>query len=283
MAFFLRHAAKAVQGLFKASTAPLRVLPDFIIIGAQRGGTSSLYHYLRQHSFVAPASKKEIHFFDLNYHRGPNWYRAHFPSRPFMYYAAKTRRMDLLTGEATPFYLFHAPAAQRTATLVPKAKLIVLLRNPVNRAYSHYRYEVGKGREMLPFKEAIEREEERLREAKAVSGNGDDGSINHRRYAYLARGIYIDQLENWMRYFPREQMLAIKSEDYFRNPSGELRRVFGFLGIPDWDPPIGHHESESYEPMDRSTQQRLREYFEPHNQRLYRFLGRDLGWDGKSS
>ena len=129
----------------EAVRARLGLGPDFLIIGTQRGGTTSLYDYLSEHPCIAGAVKKEIEFFDLNYHRGIGWYRAHFPSVLERLYARRARGRKLVTGEATPYYLFHPHAPRRMQEAAPESRLIILLRNPVERAYSHYWHEVRHG------------------------------------------------------------------------------------------------------------------------------------------
>ena len=138
-------------------------MPDFLIIGTQRGGTTSLYNYLLARPQIAAATRKEVHFFDNNFHRGIPWYRAHFPSLIQGDMAETIRGQRFITGEASPYYLFHPHAPARAALVVPKAKLIVLLRNPVDRAYSHYCRMVKKGRETLSFEDALAQEEIRTR------------------------------------------------------------------------------------------------------------------------
>lgn len=148
---------------FKRLSAPLRPFPDFIIIGAQKGGTSSLFSYLKQHSQLQLPDKKEIHFFDNDYQKGVNWYRSHFPMKIFD---------NIKTGEATPYYLFHPHAPQRIFQHCPKVKLIVMLRNPTDRAYSHYMMQNKRKIDPLPtFEEAIDAEESRLRVETLRLGN----------------------------------------------------------------------------------------------------------------
>ncbi len=147
---------------FRATTNPMRLMPDFIIIGAMRGGTTSLYSYLTEHPNIGPAYMKEVHFFDVYFHKGLPWYRAQFPSTVQKYYTERVQKQNFITGEASPYYLFHPHAPRRIARLLPHVKLIVQLRNPVSRAYSHYYHEVNGGHEKLSFAEAIDREEDRI-------------------------------------------------------------------------------------------------------------------------
>ena len=153
-----------LEKLLRATTYPLRLLPDFLIIGTQRGGTTSLYNYLVEHPGIGAASIKEVHFFDTpHFKQGLAWYRGHFPSAFQRYYVERSLKHGFVTGEASPYYLFHPHAPKRVAGLMPQMKLIVMLRNPVDRAYSHYHHEVAGGHEKLAtFEEAIACEDERL-------------------------------------------------------------------------------------------------------------------------
>jgi hypothetical protein len=252
------------------------MLPDFLIIGAQKGGTTYLYNILRRHPCFKPAVKKEIHFFDTpGFRRGLDWYRTHFPQQQ----EVDGRRV--ITGEASPYYLFFPYTARRVAESIPRAKLIALLRNPVDRAYSDYQHTFRQGHETLGFGEALELEEERLRgEKEKILADESYRSINYRRYSYLSRGIYVDQLKEWHRYFDPEQLLILKSEDFFAGPSETVDIVLEFLDLPERDFELeGKRNEGGYsEPMDPETRRWLQEYYEPHNERLYEYLGIDFGW-----
>src|SRR5215210_9293703 len=230
-------------------------LPDFVIIGAQKGGTSFLYHLLTQHPLVEPAVRKEVRYFEGLFDLGVEWYRWCF-AQPKWIDGRRT-----ITGEATPSYLFHAPVAKRMAETVPKARLIALLRNPVDRAYSHYQMQVKRGTEPKTFEEAIKQQ----------------------RASYLSRGIYVEQLLRWSAFFSKEQMLVLKSEDFFEEPVETLKSVLNFLDLPQWEPDVSQlresrHEGNYEQSMDSSTRRRLEAYFRPYNQRLYEYLGVDFGW-----
>jgi Sulfotransferase domain len=261
-------------------TGRLRIAPDFVIIGAQRCGTTSLYNNLKKHLYIVPALKKEVHFFDINFNKGADWYRAHFPSYIYKY----TKRIggqNFITGEASPYYIFHPHAPKRVAELLPQIKLIALLRNPVDRAYSHYHHEVRIGYETLSFEEAIAREKERLlAEATKMQEDEDYCSFNHRHYSYLSRGIYIDQLKNWMQFFPSEQVLILKSEDFYNDPPTVVARVLEFLGLPNCRiENSGKYNYHPYSKMDTTVRKDLIAYFEPLNQALYDYLNVDFGWN----
>lgn len=252
-------------------------LPDFIIIGAQKCGTSFLYRSICRHPYARLAAVKEVQYFTLHFDKGVDWYRSHFlsPTRK------KGRR--LITGEASPYYLYHPHAAKRAVTVVPNVKLIVLLRNPVDRAYSDYHHQRRLGNETLSFVEAIEAEQDRLQgEVDRLLADESYISLKHRRFSYLSRGIYVNQLQEWHRFFGRDQVLVLNSEDLFGQTRDVLKLVLGFLGLPEWQPEPSKlskpNKEYAYARMDPAIRQRLSEHFEPHNQRLYEYLGTDLGW-----
>jgi hypothetical protein len=259
----------------KVIAGQLGPLPDFIIIGAQKCGTTFLYDELAKHACIAPAITKEIHFFDFKFNRGVDWYRACF-AQP----RGQARGQARITGEASPYYIFHPLVARRIANVAPQAKLIALLRNPVNRAYSHYQHEVRLGFERLPFDQALDREQARLRgEAERMQADPSYQSFTHAHYGYLTRGIYIDQLKRWRDLFPDRQLLILRSEDLYGNTPETMGRVLDFLGLPDWGTREYRKKASAYPKMDAAIRSRLMRFFEPHNRRLADELGTNFTWD----
>ena len=254
------------------ATSRVRPLPDFLILGAQKAGTTALYAYLREHPAITGPSWKEVSFFDRHYARGEAWYRGNFPS---------VLRARGLVGEASPSYLFHPLAPERVKALVPEARLIALVRNPVDRAFSHYQHEVALGREPLSFEDALDAEGRRLRgeEARLLA---DPAYFSHAwwNHTYRARGLYADQLERWLAVFPREQLLVLASDDLSTDPAAAYARVLEFIGAPphrlDSYPRVFERQ---YEPMRPETRARLAEEFAEPNRRLYALLGRSLDWE----
>jgi len=255
--------------------------PEFFIVGAQKCGTTSLYNYLIRHPYVLGASIKEIHFFSDHYEKGYGWYKCHFPSLFRKYRRVLSGRHKVITGEATPFYIFHPHAPERIKNSYPQARIIMMFRNPVDRAYSHYRYHVKLGAETLTFEEAIEAESERLKgELDKMITDKHYNSYNYKMFSYLKRGIYIEQLKRWIDLFPREQILIVRSEDFFDDPASCFGRVQKFLGLPQ-------HTLASYETfnvgkevsMDQKTRERLVSYFSPYNKSLYECLDTDFDWN----
>jgi hypothetical protein len=217
-------------------TAPLRVLPDFVIVGAQKAGTTSLYADLAAQPDVLPAASKEVHFFDTcDWERGPGAYRAYFPMRARIRLRSWLRRRPSLTGEASPYYLYHPLAAERLAATVPAAKVIILLRDPVERTLSHYWHEVRGGREHLPLREALEVEPDRLRgrEDALRAGAAQCRHRDHQVFSYLDRSRYSRQVARYLQLFPPEQVLVLKSELLFDDDGATKRRIGEFLGLPE--------------------------------------------------
>lgn len=265
------------------ATASQRILPDFIIIGAQRCGTTSLFQYLCQHPEVYPSIPKEVHYFSNNYQKGINWYRSHFPLRSQKLKIISKNNGGFITGEATPYYLSHPHAPKRAAKVVPNARLIVLLRDPVRRAYSHYFHEVNMGIETLPFEEAIHKEEDRLRgEFDKLLGDETYRSFNYQHFSYLARGIYADQIERWLKVFKPDSMLVLNSSWLNKDPINTFRTVTGFLGLSDWyQIDASKYHTASYPPMEENIKRQLYDFFRPHNQRLYDLTNINLELDEK--
>lgn len=246
-----------------------------MVIGAQKAGTTSLHAWLAQHPQILPPFEKEVHYFDGgldpqtdNFSKGIDWYRAHFPKA-----AAAAGRKSF---ETTPLYLFHPLAAPRIKEQLPDIKLIAVLRNPVDRAVSHYFHTRRNGGETLAMADAFAAEDQRL----AAAGK-DYSSPAYIRHSYKARGRYAEQLERYLRLFPKDQLLIIDSEGLFERPAEYLRRIYAFAGVdPAYTP--GKLQPRNVAPEKDTTDPRvldeLRAYFRPHNQALYELLGAEFTW-----
>jgi hypothetical protein len=274
-----RFVARNAVWTYGRATAAARPLPGFLIIGAQKAGTTALYSYLREHPAIAGPPWKEVSFFDRHFWRGDAWYRGHFPNRLYLRRMRTRTGVEPIVGEASPSYVFHPLAPQRVAALVPDVRLIVLVRNPIDRALSHYHHEVALGREALRFEEALEQEETRLEGEPARMLDPRYFSHAWWNFTYLSRGRYAEQLERWLEIFPRERLLVVPSEDLLDRPDETYGHVLEFLGAPphelDSYPRIF---SRDYAEMDPGTRDRLRDSFAEPNRRLYELMGRDLGW-----
>jgi Sulfotransferase domain len=263
---------RRARRLWCVGTSFLRRGPDFVIIGAQRGGTTSLYSYLLGHPLIEGPRAKELHYFDLEFSRGRRRYLANFPV------AARSRHLTL--GEATPYYLFHPHVPARLAQELPNARLIALLRDPVDRALSHYHHEVRLGVETLPLLEALDREDERLRGEEArMAADPGYRSVAHQHFSYVARGRYADQLDRWWRHVPPERLLVLRSEDLFTRPHALYDEVLEFLGLPAYTPTAFPTENGGvYAAADATVRRQLAEAFASHTERLESLLGRSFGW-----
>ena len=275
---------RALEGYLTA-TSWLRQGPDFLIIGAQRSGTTSLYRYLCGHPHVMPTlTSKGVHYFDTSwYDRSPEWYRGHFPIRSYRSYRARRSGGAVVTGEASPYYVFHPHVPARVAQVLPDVRLILMLREPASRAFSHYQHEREGGFEVLEtFEEAIDAEEERLKaELARMLASPQYNSFAHQHFSYLARGRYDEQLDRWLRFFPRDQLLVITSESFFEDPRLEYDRVIEFLGLPSAPTiPFRRYNVNPSSDMSPSTRRRLQRYFRPHNQALFTALGDSPAWGG---
>lgn len=279
----IRSITSTLYHLYYSSIGNLHVLPDYLIIGAAKSGTSSLYEHLIQHHDVEPAVGKEINFFDMNYNKGANWYRTYFPLSFQKILTKKIYKNDFSTGEATPRYFDHPHAPKRIKKLIPLVKIIVLLRNPIDRAYSHWNMMVSHNRENLSFEDAIKKENERI-DGLYERMNKDETfySREYYWYAYLDRGIYVKKLKHWMKFIPKNQFLILQSENFFQHPSETYNRVLQFLNLSAKElVDYKQFRKGSYkkQKMDMNTRAKLVEFFKKHNEELYKILDEKFDWD----
>ena len=259
-------------------TGPLRVLPDFIIIGSMKCGTTSLYYDICEHPCVSPAAYDEIGFFDSNFHLGLNWYRSMFPTKRRI---EDIRRKEgvAITGEDTPFYFWNPVAAKRIQKLLPNIKLITILRNPIDRAYSEYQDLVSSESNSPSFETFIENEINTRRKDSSLITE-ENFEIFNQKNSYLLKGIYVDQLKIWAGLFPKEQIFTLSTENLNSEPITALESVFQYLNLPDYKiKNIQHQKQKKYVPMNSQTRKILIEFFKPHNERLFKFIGKKFDWD----
>ena len=274
----IKKQIKKIIWLYRQVTWRSRPMPDFIVIGSQKSGTTSLFTYLGQHPHISLPFKKELHFFDGgldpkidNFEKGEAWYSSHFQFR-------KNKDSHNKTFDSTPLYIFNHLAPSRIFRSLPNVKLIVVLRNPTERAISHYFHSKRKGHEWLPIMEALHKEDERLSPVIKKYNFKSEAFIHH---SYKSRGLYKYQIERYLEYFNRQQMLIISSDDLFDKTEYTLRNVFGFVGVEpgirirDLSPQnIGDNKRE----VDPDVYSYLNDFFFPHNQELYRLLGKSFDW-----
>jgi hypothetical protein len=183
-------------------------LPDFVIIGAQKAGTTTLFDMLAEHPEVGLSTIKEVHYFDHNFHRGEEWYRRHFDRH--------------IAGEASPNYIFHPLVHDRMKALIPDVKVIAILRDPVERALSHYFHEVAIGSERLPIVEALKAEDQRT------------GAHALQHFSYVARSRYLEQLERWQDF----DLLVLSNRELRENPDETFARLCRHIGASVLPAPI---------------------------------------------
>ncbi|MFX1443313.1 MAG: sulfotransferase domain-containing protein [Promethearchaeota archaeon] len=265
----------------RSLTSRFRTLPDFLLIGAPQCGTTSLYNYIINHPYIAPSFLKGVQFFDRNFTRNLNKYKAFFPPLFFKRIFKYIYNIDLITGEGSPDYLYHPYVAKRVFQYLPKIKILILLRNPVDRAYSHYQRLVRFGIVNLSFMKAIERAVVIAeKEKKKLKNNPYYNPSKYLRYSILEKGIYVDQIQNWFKYFPKKQILTIESEQFFFNPSKTMEEVFRFLNVPPLKAEnYKKYNVGNYSKIDTEIRDYLLEYYKPHNRRLYDLLERRFNWD----
>jgi hypothetical protein len=267
-----------VRGVGRPSAAR-RVLPTFLIIGAQRCGTTTLWRALLEHPAVVPPRlrMKGVHHLDLTYPAGEAHYRAHFPTRAGC--ARRAARVDgpIAIGEASPYYLFHPAVPERIATMIPDVRLVVLLRDPIDRAYSHYHHMVLEGHESAPsFELALALEEERLHGAHdRLLRDPAAVSVHHLHHSYLARGRYAEQIERYRAHVDDDQLLILPTRALRDDPEGTLRRVTDHLGIAPLSAsvPMRPVNAGRYAPMAPATRQALRRTFRRSDERLFDLVG----------
>jgi hypothetical protein len=272
------------EKVYRQITSGIRVLPNFLIIGAQKAGTSSLYSYLIQHPGIIPAACKEVHFFDKSDNRaqGEFWYRSHFCTQLEKHQLKTEIGYSPLTGEATPALLFSYHAPKFVSRLIPNVKIIALLRDPVDRAFSHYNHNRRrKELEPLSFQDAVQQESERIgNDLERLSKHRPCDEEKIKRYSYVHRGFYDEQLERWLKYFPREQLCILESEEFLEHSQSQLEVVLKFLGLPNhqFDVSTMFHVGEYDRQIPAETEEKLTELFRSHNQNLYRLIGREFNW-----
>ena len=272
---------KIYWNLIKRNTAgitgPFRVLPDFIIIGSMKCGTTSLYYDMCEHPCASAAARDEIGFFDSNFHLGLNWYRSMFPTKGQIE-DIKHKEGVAITGEDTPFYFWNPIAAKRIQKILPNIKLIIILRNPIDRAYSEYQDLVSRESNSPSFETFIENEINTRK--KGIIITEENFEIFNQNDSYLLKGIYVDQLKIWTKLFPKEQIFTLSTESLNSEPTASMESVFQYLNLPDYKiKNTQHQKQKKYTPMDSQTRKLLIEFFKPHNERLFKFIGKKFDWE----
>ncbi|MGA2927880.1 MAG: sulfotransferase domain-containing protein [Solirubrobacteraceae bacterium] len=266
----LGHTRRGSMMAYRRATSTARMLPTFLEIAAQQSGTTSLHEYLGEHPHVGRPTTKEIHYFTHNSFRSLAWYRARFPRAGRFTHAF----------ESTPYTLFHPCCPGRVQAALPEVKLVVLLRDPVDRAHSHYNHQVATGCEALEFEAALSCEAQRLAgEEERLRDDPRYSSFAHQHYSYLARGMYAEQLERWYACFAAERLLVLAAEELFAQPARTVHRVQSWLGLPEHTPStLVARNARRYGSMDPQLRTRLRTLFAADAGRLRGLTGVQMPW-----
>ncbi|MGN6609419.1 MAG: sulfotransferase domain-containing protein [Jatrophihabitans sp.] len=286
----IRLGRNVIRG-FGMATARWRPDPEFLVIGGKRTGSTAFFYDLLEHPSVSElfprpdrlpkaTATKGIHYFDQNYFRSERWYRSYLPSERVRRQLARRTGGRVITGEASPYYLFHPAAAERAAAMLPEAKIIVLLRDPVERTYSHWKERRRADAEPLSFAEALEAEETRLAGVDdARLADPSFYSYAHEQQSYVRQSEYDVALGRWLERYPRDRVLVLRSEDYYRDGAATLATAQQFLGLPVRA--IGSasmRNAAEGAPLDPALRARLAAHFAPHNERLEQLTGMHFNW-----
>jgi hypothetical protein len=274
--------ARSVFDRLSAVTSGARMVPGFAVIGGQRCGTTSIFKALAEHpQIVRPPVDKGTDYYTLHYLRGWSWYRSRFPVR--RYARARTGRHGTpVTFEACTYYLFHPFAIERLAGDLPDIRLVAMLRDPVERAFSAYKHEFARGYDTEPdFRRALELEDTRLAGEAERLRDPAYTSFAHRHHAYQHRGQFAEQLRRVYEHYPRAQVHVMASESFFANPAKEFATLINFLGLEAWQPAtFEQHNARPSSAMPADARARLEEHFRPHDADLATLLGRSPYRDG---
>ena len=261
-----RNDVPLLINCFRVVTAPLRPVPFFILIGAHKSASTTLYDMICSHPEITQAYEKEPCYFQFNHKYGQHWYRSRFPI---------CRR----SGEASTGYHWFPETPGLVARELPNVKLIAIFRNPVERAYSHYQHWKRGGLETLEFVDAIACERAQPMDAWDWCLSNPSKLLPVTVRAYLSHGCYARQLAAWYRWFDPEQILICRTEDLAEDPQSVMERIWKFLNLDPCQIAQTRLNAFSYKTMDPHLRARLVEYFQPHNRKLYDLLDRDMKWD----
>ena len=274
------NATKSLYGIYSKINGRFHILPDFIIFAVARAGTTSLYNVIMEHPDTYQASIKEIYFFDLKYNRGLGWYKGHFPSIFKKWITTKINKRPFITGEGTGRLFVYPHSPKRVKQNIPNVKLLAILRNPIDRAYSLYTLQVRAGREKLSFWDAIQAEGKRL-DGLMEKMEKDESyySAEFFQKSYVYQSIYYEGLRNWFKHFPREQFLILDVDELNSNSQETFDKIFEFLDLPSYRIKLTHFNSQKNPEIDPNIRKKLVEYFKPYNEKLYKLLDRKFDWD----
>jgi hypothetical protein len=265
-----------INYLLRKYTSSLRTMPDFHIAGTQKGGTTSLAYYLAQHTDVDFSKTKELHFFNQTADHPLKNYKLHFPLK-----GKKMFNSNLISGESTPDYMIYPQYAELVKKLMPNLKIVVLLKNPVDRAISHYKHNLMMSREWMSIEDALEIEDKRINlDYIDLLSSNKDAIKNYSNFSYKAKGLYYQQIEWLYEHFPKDQIMIIQSEEFFKNTLPVYNSVLEFLQLKsvegiDFEP---KNVAKVKKEINQSVRDGLKTYFEPFNEKLYTLIGKRYDW-----
>ncbi len=279
----VKEAGKWCRERAALATWEQRVLPDVVLVGVQRSGTTALFEALYRLPVVErPRRGKGSHYFSYNYHLGWEWFQSQFPTRRWADRVEAKHGQPIFCFDACPYYLFHPFAIERMAQALPDVKVMVMLRDPVRRAESHFHHSVSHGHEELSFDEALAKETERLQgEDERMQSDWSYWSHSHEHHSYISKGMYAEQLERLFRHYPRDQVLVLPSEAFYANSNEVLGTVTQWLDLP----PVtlasdDDRNGNRYKKMNQAMRDRLIEIYREPNERLFELLGERYDWLG---
>lgn len=275
-----RPRMRSAYGAFEQVTSRWRGGPAFIVIGGQRCGTTSVFMALAQHpQVIRPPIDKGTDYYTLHYPRGLEWYRSRF-ALSGVARLRTFRHGPPAAFEACTYYMYHPFAIERLAQDFPNIKLVAILRDPVERAFSAYKHEFARGFETEPeFARALQLEDERLAGEEERLADPHYQSFAHRHHGYARRGHFSEQLERVFKHYPREQVHVMDSEAFFADPRAEYRALTEFLGLAAWEPrTFEQHNARPSAAMPAPARTYLAEHFRERNEELAQLLGRRPFW-----
>lgn len=277
----LRPQALRGRDVVGRLTRGRRALPGLLLAGGQRCGTTSMYQALAQQPHLhRPVWRKGVHYFDMSYERGTDWYRSHFPLESTVRRSAQRHRSVATCFESSPYYLFHPWAATRIQETLPEVRLLVLVRDPVERACSAHAHELARGYETLPLAQALAAEEQRLAgEDQRMLDDPGYQSHAHRHQAYRSRGEYAPQLERLAGVLGRERIKVVDSHRFFAQPEEVFEDVLSWLGTRSLVPTrFERHNARRRPDIDPGLHRDLAAHFEPFDAALEPWLGAAPSW-----
>ena len=261
-----------------AFTGSMRVLPDFLVIGAKRCGTTSLFYHLPEHPCISKSPHDNMGFFNDNFHLGVNWYKSFFPTI-FTRNKIKSEFGNFLAFDVTTTYMEEESTANNVYQIKPNMKIIVILRNPVDRAYSQYHLNLREKAEKRSFEDAME---ENMNELNKESYERYEikPKFSVEENNYLKKGLYAQQLRHWLNIFPMESMLILSTEEFESNQQVIYNKIFEFLNISQFEVKNTEKmEKGSYPQMKSETRSLLLDYFRSYNKELFRLIDKKFDWE----